>query len=384
MATAAPFKPQQRPSFVTHEGRRFPLLFEACGWRLRSRSKIFGVDHRTGTTNLKLAQARAREWLAANAQQKATPKRGGGTLESLAAIYLRTPKRTKENVARDNVSRLRTICRAVLERELENVTCREVGPALWRAYQKHALTLAGHPFDLATRFRENIAINSATRAARCLFLPALLRAYREHGLAVSDDAGHGDTLPEPYVAPLALDDAALVSAWATLNDSRLWLTIGLARFAGLRRDEIAACRVSWIEIRSGAVSVALRDRPEEQWWTKTGKPYRAQVIEPTLAAHLAALVDFAAPDALIVADPPDGGNRAKWFERVPQKWLHAHGVKSAKPLHRLRGAYADHIASVTQDAVAARLAGLRAAQSALGHTTSATTEAHYLTPDALR
>ena len=34
------------------------------------------------------------------------------------------------------------------------------------------------------------------------------------------------------------------------------------------------------------------------------------------------------------------------------------------------------------DAVAARLAGVKAAQKALGHTDSATTEAHYLSAEA--
>ena len=49
-----------------------------------------------------------------------------------------------------------------------------------------------------------------------------------------------------------------------------------------------------------------------------------------------------------------------------------------KPLHRLRGLYADELARLTADAVAARLAGVRAASESLGHTTTATTERHYL------
>lgn len=57
-------------------------------------------------------------------------------------------------------------------------------------------------------------------------------------------------------------------------------------------------------------------------------------------------------------------------------------VKTAakKPLHRLRGLYADEVARLTQDAVAARLAGVKAAASALGHTNTATTERSYLSP----
>jgi hypothetical protein len=58
-------------------------------------------------------------------------------------------------------------------------------------------------------------------------------------------------------------------------------------------------------------------------------------------------------------------------------------VTARKPLHRLRGLYADEVAKITVDAVTARLAAIKAAQEALGHTTSKTTEGHYLTPGKL-
>lgn len=64
-----------------------------------------------------------------------------------------------------------------------------------------------------------------------------------------------------------------------------------------------------------------------------------------------------------------------------QRWLKQHGITAHKPLHRLRGLYADDVARVTADAVAARLAGVSAAQAALGHTSSDTTERHYLTQE---
>jgi hypothetical protein len=301
-------------------------------------------------------------------------------------------------VAENNVSRLRGICR-VIGRELATVTCREVGPEFWQAYQRAALEGKKRRFDLVTRYRENIAINAAVRAARCLFLRALLPAYRVAGLDVRPDAGEAVMLPVPYLPPSVVDDAVVVEAWQFLChikhdssdekglwivgrtgvDIRLWLVVGLARFAGLRREEIKALRGGWIEDAAGVVSIALRDRPEESWWTKTGKPYRAQVIEPRLAEWLRAAARK--PDALVVPDPPDGSDRHQWFAHEPQRWLRdVAGVRTGKPLHRLRGLYADHVAQLTADAVAARLAGVEAARANLGHTTSAVTEAHYLTP----
>lgn len=311
--------------------------------------------------------------------------KGGGTLEALAAVYLETPKRTKMNVAEDNISRLRSICRLALGRELSEVTCREVGPDLWQGYHRAAHERAGLKFDLATRYRENIRINAAVRAARCLFLPQFIRAYRASKLDVRADASQAVTLPEPYVPPVVVDDATLCAAWAALevSDFRMWLVVGLARFAGLRREEIAHASAGWIEIHKGVVHIELRDRPEEQWWTKTGKPYRAQVISPKLSAHLSAIRDLGSPQNMIVPDPPND-DRARWFQRVPQAWLRKQGVNGTKPLHRLRGLYADEIAILTADAVTARLAAIRAAQEALGHTTSKTTEDHYLSRESLR
>jgi hypothetical protein len=379
MTKRAPIPPQVRPTRIQFDGREWPMYYEPTGWRLRSKAKGRLADFRTGTKNLKEATRRAREYLDRRANDPRHSRKGGGTLEALADVYIETPKRTKGNVAENNVSRLRGICR-VIGRELGTVTCREVGPEFWQLYQRQALERAGRRFDLVTRYRENIAINAAVRAARCLFLRALLPAYRAAGLDLRPDAGEAVMLPVPYLPPSAIDDAAVVEGWSALEvTDRLWLVIGLARFAGLRREEIKAFRGSWIEDQVGVVSIALRDRPEESWWTKTGRPYRAQVIEPRLAEWLRTAAQK--PDALVVPDPPDGSDRRHWFAHEPQRWLRdVAGVRAGKPLHRLRGLYADHVAQLTADAVAARLAGIEAARANLGHTTSAVTEAHYLTP----
>ena len=355
-----------------HAGRDYTLTKEDGEWRLRVRRKAESFSFRTGTWRLADAKAAAREYLDRRAASPMHSRKGGGTLAALAVVYAATPKRTKDGVAKDNYSRLRAICRLTLDRDTDAVTCREVGPEFWQAYQRAALSAAGVPFDLVTRRRENIRINAAVRAARCLFLPSLLPAYRAAGLDVRPDASSAVMLPEPYVPPLSVDDAAIVAAWRILPRSQLWAVIGLARFAGLRREEIAAARRSWLEVKNGAVFVVMRDRPEEAWWTKTGKPYRAQIIEPELAEWVRQR-----PEGWLVPDPPDGSDRGRWFEREPQRWLRQ-WIPTGKPLHRLRGLYADHVAALTSDVVAARLAGVRAASQALGHTTTATTERHYL------
>ena len=352
------------------------MHLEPAGWRLRCRAVGRKVDFRTGLFRIDLAAAAAKEHLAGWQDAQRERRKGGGSLAELAAVYLATPKRTAAGPARDNVSRLRSVCRVATGRELDAVTCREVGPELWERYQRARFAEFGRAFDLTTRYRENVAINAAVRAARCLFIPAMLSHYRRAGLDVPASAGDAVMLPEPYVPPADADDGAIVAAWRALPaGSALWLTIGLARFAGLRREEISACRKSWIV--DGCI--VLRDRPEESWWTKTGKPYRAQITDPTLAAYLAA-----AETDRIVPDPPGGEDRGRWFDRAPQQWLRPFMPGARKPLHRLRGLYADELARLTADAVAARLAGVRAASESLGHTTTATTERHYLSGEVSR
>lgn len=387
MAASAPRKPLVSPSSVTHDGRVYPLLFEKSGWRLRSKAKTHPADFRTKTTQLRLAQTRAKEWLTKRADDPQHSRRGGGTLEALATIYLATPKRTQDRVAKTNISRLRAICKKILgddSKDLQHVTCKEIGPQFWERYQRIAHAAAELPFSLVTRYRENIGINAAVRAARCLFLPSLLGTYRAAGLQVNANAGTAVMLPTPYVAPVAVDDKALVTAWLALQEPSpaLWLAVGLARFAGLRREEIAHCRVGWLEESNGALMLKLCDRPEERFWTKTGRPYCAHILGGRLVQYLQTLRTIKPPDAYVVGAGDDPEDRRRWFDREPRKFLRKLGITAGKPLHRLRGLYADHIAKETAELIAQKQAGLKAAQEALGHTTSRTTETHYL--DAIR
>lgn len=349
---------------------------EGGAYRLRSRAKGRTVNFRTGTSNLHEAKRRAKEYLIQRANDPIHSRKGGGTLEALITVYRATPKPISERSQGTVISRMRSVGRVVTGKECDKIGCREIGPAFWQAYLKKKVEGLGRPFEYATRHIENPRINAAVRSACGLFTPALISTYRAAGLSVSDDAARSTLLPEPWLPPSPVDEDAILKAWRTLDHSSpLWLALGLARFAGLRRDEISAMQRGWIVQRGSTVLVELRDRPEDGWWTKTGKPYLAPVIDGDLAAAL-----IAAPPGAIIQTPPDI-TRDVWFLRTPQRWLKQHGITAHKPLHRLRGLYADDVARVTADAVAARLAGVSAAQAALGHTSSDTTERHYLTQE---
>lgn len=362
-----------KSSHVVFDGRKYALTFEAGAWRLRSRSRRTKVDHRTGLANLTEAKKAAREWLAKHAENPVHSRKGGGSLAALVEVYKNAPKRAGKSAEKVNISRLRSICRLVLGRELHDVTCREANPELWEKYQRKALAEHGLPFNYSTRYRQNISINSAVHSATNLFIAAMLPRYRAEGLDVRPDAQTFVKLPEPYVPPTKVDDAELVKTIRAMARDALWMAVATARFAGLRCREIAAMRGTWIEEEDGAIFIRLMDRPEEGWWRKTNvRPYRAQVLDADLAEVLRA--KKGSPELVIEAPEP----RDYWFTHEPQGWLKRHGVDANKPLHRLRGLYADHLAKLTTDAVAARLAGVRAAQEALGHASPKMTETHYL------
>jgi len=120
--------------------------------------------------------------------------------------------------------------------------------------------------------------------------------------------------------------------------------------------------------------VVLRDRPEKKWQTKTGRPYRALVLN----AELTAFLSSARAETVIFPDAME-----KWFVNHVCNALRPFTGNANKPLHRLRCLYADQlITRETEEAIIAKRAGMAAAQQGIGHTSARTNEKHYL--DALR
>lgn len=359
--------PTSAHTFVIHEGRRFPINHEAGrGWRLRSRAKHSKVDVLLGLGSAAWAEKRAREVLRGDHILAARTKRSAETVADLIKAYQEMPKRAGEAAAKISLYRLQSVVRATYGREPDKVKVDEICPKMWLAYsaKKQGREVA----DLATRRTENRAINAAMRQAAAVLAPKLRPAYEEAGITIRADATVIQWLPEVAKEMDEIDDKAMFRAWFRLQktDFQLWLCIGLARFVGLRRAEIEHARDTWLE----GMCIRLKDRPSQGWLNKTGRSYTATIIHRRLARVLHAL-----PPGYLV-NPPDA-DRGRWFEREPQKWLKQF-TGAQKPLHRLRGLYADHVAKVTADAVTAKLAGVKAASGALGHTSTKTTKDHYL------
>jgi hypothetical protein len=375
-AASARKLPANARKFLLFAGRKYPMVLERGVWRVRSRAKSHPASFSTGSPDFSAAKIIAADMLGKEATEK---KRTKETLEDLATVYLDLPKRCSDKVAELNVGRLRAVVRKAWGKELAAVKIHQAGPKLWRDYMAKRQALESGKLDLATRRPENAAINAAVRMACSLFIERLRPAYAERGIHVAADATVVQWLPEMHAPPAAADGAGLLEAWAKLKESNrpLWLAIGLARFAGLRRSEIEHCQGCWIIEEDGTVFVELRDRPG-LYLTKTGRIYRAAVIHAGLAEALRTV----APGDFVVE--PGAIDRHKWFESAPAEWSRSFTGDARKPLHRLRGLYADDIRKISEDAMTARLAAIRAASKALGHTSTATTVDHYLSGHALR
>lgn len=359
-------------SEVVVDGRSYPLFRERSGtWRVRSRSRTHPINAGLGTPDLKSAKRIAKEMIEKQAVAKVA--RGKKTAEDLVTFYLSMPKRCGDRAAGFNVSRLRTCVRTALGKELSEIKDSDINAKLWVDYmtKRHAGKL-----DLSTRRVGNAAINAGVRMACSIVIPRLRPSYRQEGFVIAEDACVVQWLPTMVTVHDTVDADPFEKAWMALkvSDFPMWLTIGLARYAGLRRSEIDASRVTWVSASDGAVHVIMRDRPDEDYLTKTGQIYRAVIIHPDVADAVSKV-----GSGQLIKLPPDV-DRGQWFEHAPQTWLKKFTGSARKPLHRMRGLYADQLAKLTEDAVSARMAGIKEASANLGHTNTNTTIKSYLTP----
>ncbi len=357
-------------NFINWQGRKVKLVMERGVWRARSRTKHLTCDIVTGTASLVEAKRIVKERLE---ELPARAKKAKlSTIQDLADLYLAAPKRSSASIASRNVVRMKSVCRDGAGKTMAQIQVSDL-PSLWPAYVAARQNLP-QP-DYATRRHINREINSAMRQAACLLVRGLAPYYARNGLDLPPDAGRVLLAAEIPKVPAEANDGALLEAWRDLRETDLpmWLTVGLARFAGLRQSEILAFRGKWVVRKGEATYVRLQDRPEDGFHTKTGIPYSALVMDQELAEYLRAMDEEAGAVPLV--------NTVKWIMRKPQAWLKPFTGAALSPLHRLRGLYADHVKRETEAAILARQAGIKAASEALGHTTIKTTVDHYTTPD---
>jgi hypothetical protein len=363
-------KSRESPT-IFHSGKRYKLLPHQNGWRLRSRAKGRAIDAFIAAQSLRAAKEEALKLLGGR-DSSARFKGNLASLEQVIEFYKAMPKNAGKDAEFINICRLRAVCRVVYGKELHQLSLAEIGPKLWNAYFTKRL---GGKLDFWKRRPENASINSAVRCASSIFAKKLRPAYSDAGIEVSENATVIQWLPEMKQPRPEAEDEKLIKAIKALPEGPMFYATGLARWAGLRRCEIAACTDEWIVEENNSVFIQLRDRPEQGFLSKTGEQYRALIIDEEFAK---ALLTRTKNKKGSVVETPDGMCRFYYMERVIQKWLKPFTGSSKKPLHRLRGLYADSVANITSEALTIHLAAVKAASGALGHTGIAVTMAHYL------
>lgn len=360
---------QPKTNFIIHEGRKCRLQPHAEGYRYRCRAAGREAD-----LYYAVPLKQAKEALRKDLEKGETKRRAdsAATLEQVVKAYEAMPKRSGKKASSVNIGRLRGIVRLVLGKELDKVALSAAGPKLWEAYQA---ARQGGKLDLSTRGPEHYAINSAVKGALKLFARKLRPKYLDAGITIPENVRDVEMLKEMTLPRAPVKDAELKQEWAKLKDTdkAKWRAVGLARFAGMRQQEIQAIHREWIVMHEGVVFALLQDRPEKLFLHKTGSMYRAPIINSELAADLLT----AGEGPLVV---PETTCPSMWFGREPQAWVKRF-TKARKPLHRLRGLYADDVKKMNEQAELAHQKGLQAAAAALGHgRNTATTEKHYTTP----
>lgn len=360
---------------VKVEGVPYSLHREPSGnWRLRKRTKFINLDVGLGTSALPAAKKKAAFIIKTDTADRHRLRAGGASLREFCDDYLAIPRDCRDYVAKQNIVYLAAIVRDVLGKTLEQARVSEITSDLWADFQR---VRHGGRANYSLPRKDNAGINGAIRSARSVFAKTLERDYEKRGHRLNwDEIRRVKWLPELETTKVG-EPVELTAEIRKLRDTdpAMWRAIGLARFAGLRQHEIQHARRNWLERdASGATAIVLMHRPDERFWHKTGKPYRAPVLDATLANDLWAMPE----GSLLVEQPPDR-SRDKWFDRDLNAWVRKFVPTGKGAMHRLRGFYADEIRQRTESITMAQLAGIKDAQQALGHTSEKTTVNHYLT-----
>ncbi|MEM6911040.1 MAG: hypothetical protein AAF555_05600 [Verrucomicrobiota bacterium] len=340
------------------------------------------VVRKTDATDRRLALERAKAALRAAIEGKwaaldATKCRQDATMADLYRIYLNSDlRRSKQSTAEDVVRTVRASLQA-LGMDPQRTAATAIGAEYYKRLVRHYSPTGA--IDLATRHPAHGGINTRLRKHAQLFARAVLTEYAEAGIVLHVEHMHPPFyLPEQRGKQMA-DEHTLARFHADLETlaterPELYKTIALARYAGLRRSEIDAARTDWLQRTStGHTIIAISDRPAENYYHKTGHRYGPRILSDALVARLPTQPG----QHLVTPDTPYA--RKTWTEREPQRWLRQYFPPSLTkmPLHYCRFLHAEDVREQERQWILANESADKAAQHALGHTTSRTTRDHY-------
>jgi hypothetical protein len=349
---------------------------------MRCRTRHLKIQHSLGTTNIKLAKTRAKEYLDREGDKLLKDPCPAGLndplLDRVAEIYATLSLGCNQVTAKHNVACLSLLVRTATGKELHQVRLSALAAA-WPAFvaKRQDTDQPDRPDHGKPNYnRKRVAHNgicSVMTQARSIFIKSLHPQYREAGIIMPPLVDVVKFPSRRRTEPAPVDESRLLAAWPELreSDALKWRIVGLAWFGGLRKKEILACKGGWFIQKDGEVFVSLKDREDEGHEGKTGAIYKSPIRNPEFAAYL----------LTVPADQPVVGLISQGCYRSAMIWLRQF-TNARTPAHRLRGRHAQAIKEETQAEELARLKGIQAAADALGHgKNTQTTIDHYLEPE---
>jgi integrase len=211
-------------------------------------------------------------------------------------------------------------------------------------------------------------INKHLRNAKAIFKESALDVYRDEGLSIPD---LGDFLSTPLISRLGVEYQLprsdlirrVAHAMAHGLDGNEQLAAMLALHAGLRADEIAHARWSWLRIEERTTPY-LRVQAEADFDTKNHR-CRSVPLQSWFADWLNTRKP-ARQDYVLSGPAGERGDDA--FRRLAV-WLHGQGVEPRKPMHELRKWFGSFAVFST--------GSFAKAQKMLGHRSAQTTNDYY-------
>lgn len=240
--------------------------------------------------------------------------------------------------------------------------------------------------DPAKQQSRRTSLNSILRAARCLFVPRILR-HLSHLSLPSPLPFEGVETPKvgrkryvsrfsPAILYAKAEQELRDSAGEDAEDKHeAFMILTLALFAGLRRDEIDT--LTWGQIDWSGSRLVIETN--EHTATKSANSEAAvslpaDVLDTLKKRHKAAKSEFVIASGIA---PRPGAYRYHHYRcnrlfDLLTEWLRANGVKERTPLHTLRKEFGSFVA---------KKYGVFAASEALRHGDIRLTRDYYLAPD---
>jgi integrase len=250
---------------------------------------------------------------------------------------------------------------------IDSTKLRDVTPDRLQKWKVAFLNRAGT--DPMRKRRAAISVNSLLRQAKSLFAPAVLKFVKVDGGSPFTDIRFEPRQSMRYQSSFDIE-ALIKAAQAELSQEQFKIFL-LAAMAGLRRNEIDKLEWAAFDWQRGLICIRTTAVFSPKSEDSTGDvEVDAEVMELFQGYRARSTSSFVVASPVAARPGASYSNyRCEKTFAALAKWLRAHGVKAARPLHTLRKEFGSQVCAHH---------GIYAASRALRHADIGITGQHYL------